>query len=711
MGFLNRRPRLPGRAAALWALAGLFPLSAPASPPERLNVLLITIDTLRADRLGAYGWAEAQTPNIDRLAAGGVKFANAYSHVPLTLPSHVSLLTGLLPVSHGVRDNGFRLPGTASTLAGLLKKAGYRTAAFVGAFPLDSRFGLDRDFDVYDDLYGSRNEVRDLSFIERRAGDVNDKALAWLEGHQEGPFFVWVHYFDPHAPYDPPPPFRDRFRGREYDGEIAYTDAEVGRLIDALGRWGLADRTIVVLTADHGESLGEHQEATHGIFIYDATLHVPLIFRNKRLWLKPKAVAGPVGLVDVAPTILDLLGLPPGRGMQGESLRIRISGRNDGASPPCYIESVAAMMDRQWAPLQGLRTEAWKYIQAPQPELYDLRNDPRETTNLIDRNPDEARRLSEALEKLVRSASPSPEAATKSALDGETRAKLASLGYITGRAAPSDKPRPDPKTMIAVDNLFNEALISSESGRLDEAGRLYREVLRKQPDFILAYEYAAYNFYKMERMKEAVQLLEKALALNLETPSLVARLGLYKQEAGEVEESIGILEKAVALDPSQAEALNYLGVSYFRAGKTSAAEEAFRKAIALDADYANAFNNLGNCRLAVKDLDGAGEAYEKAVMLDPRQAAAYNGLGAVSYRKGAAEEAVGRWEKSLSLRPDQPDTCYNLGRAHLRLGLKKEALRFLELFLKAAPAEKYAADIEEVKGVVERLKKELGRTG
>ena len=715
-----KKSRTPRRLPFLLSCVCLTPLILPFSghgrtvpaPGGNLNLLVITIDTLRADHLGIYEDANqplVKTPNIDRLAENGVWFRNAYSHVPLTLPSHCSLFSGTLPIFHGVRDNGYRLPSSTETLAEILKKSGYLTAAFVGAFPLDSRFGLDKGFDVYDDLYGSKNPIRDLTFVERPAEDVNRNALAWLAGHKDQTFFMWVHYFDPHAPYTPPSPFKEDYRGREYDGEIAYTDAAIGSLMEKLAQWKLMDRTLIVLTADHGEALGEHQETTHGIFIYDSTLSVPLIFFHPRLAPVQKTVSDPIGLVDIAPTILDLMGLPKGGKMQGTSFKDLLLGGRSRPQPPGYIESVAAMMDRNWAPLQGIRTAEWKYIEAPIPELYDLKNDPQETNNIIKKNPGQAQRLQQELKNLIkRYSSPVASRVLQTERDKETRDKLMSLGYISGKALSSDANRPDPKTMIALDNLFNEAIIASETGNLERAGRLYQEVIQKQPNFIIGYEYAAYNDYKMGRLDEAVNLLKKAVDSDLTTTSLISRLGLYLQEAGRAEESIQILEKAVAQDPSYTEAYNYLGVSYFKTGRAEKAVESFKKAIQLDGDYAMAMNNLGNCFLTLKEYDLAIEEYKKAVAIDAGLASAYNGWGAACYRKDLTDEALNRWDKSLQLDPRQPDTSYNLGRAHLRLGHKKEALKFFELFIQTASPQKYVTDIEEVKGVIERLKKEIG---
>ncbi len=675
---------------------------------DTLNLLVITIDTLRADHTGIYGYEKIKTPHIDRLGQKGVIFSNAFCHVPLTLPSHCSLFTGNLPLHHGVRDNGYRLPSFNLTLAEIMKDKGYKTAAFVGAFPLDSRFGLNKGFDVYDDFYGSKNIVRDLSFIERKAEEVNKNALDWITNNKNERFFVWIHYFDPHAPYEPPSPLDQDYAGREYDGEIAYTDHVIGELLDRLDRLRLWEKTLIVLTSDHGEGLGEHREKTHGIFIYDSTLRVPLIFHSPRVLPENKVVSDQVGLIDVMPTVLDLMGWDHIPDMQGKSLR---SAMLEGASLPnkaCYIESVAAMMDRNWAPLQGIRTREWKYIDAPIPELYGLLSDPKEEINILNQKPEIAKRLKEQLKGLIHSSSSSLSSdVLKGRMDEETRRKLMSLGYITGRSVGSDEERPDPKTMIELDNLFNEAIIASETGNLELADLMYKEVLQKQPNLIMAYEYASYNYYKMGKLDDALELLEKAAKMDDTNNPLLARLGLYYQEAGKLEKSIETLERVVQQDNNYAEAYNYLGVSYFKTGQVEKAIHAFKRSISLDKNYAMAMNNLGNCYLAQKEYDSAIAVYQKTISVDDRLASAFNGLGVAYYRQGLVEKALDSWEKSIELDPQQTDTLYNLGRVYLRMGQKHKALHFFELFIKTASPQEYRKDIEEVRQVIERLKKEL----
>ncbi len=708
----HRSPPIRSLLAACLLLGGLPAVFArPAgAAPEKPNLLVVTIDTLRADRVGAFGHKGARTPAMDGLARRGVLFSRAYSHVPLTLPSHCSLFTGFLPITHGVRDNGERLRSTPLTLAEIASGQGYATAAIVGAFPLDSRFGLDRGFETYDDLYGSRNRVQDMAFVERRAEEVNRKAEEWIRVHTRQPFFVWVHYFDPHAPYDPPPPFDRDFAGREYDGEIAYADECLGRLLKVLEDSGRAADTLVVLTSDHGEGLGAHEEKTHGIFIYDPTLHVPLIFAGPGPLPRGRTVEAQVGLSDVLPTVLDLMGWPAQKDLPGRSLvpmMTRSGAGGEGSGRTLYIESMAPLLGRNWAPLRGVRTSEWKYIDAPAAELYDLKSDPGENVNILDSRPEVVRRLRGEMETVIkRQAALPPDTAPGPAVDREARQKLQSLGYISSGVAPAETPRPDPKTMIGLDNLLSDAVNASETGRLEEAAAMYKDILRRQPDYIIGYDYAAYNLTKMGRGGEAIGLLEEAVGRNLATDQLLAHLGLYYQEAGRLDESIRALEKALALNPAAAEAHNDHGVSLFKSGRVEDAATAFRRSLSLDPHYAMAMNNLGNCYLALKSYPEAAEQYRSAIAVDDRLASAHNGLAAVYYRQGQAGDAVKLWEKSLEIEPGQTEALYNLGRVYLRMGRKDDALRLFELFVRTASPQQDAKDIEEVKGVIERLKKE-----
>ena len=694
-------------------VAGVLALAVEAAGPgpAKPSLLVVTIDTLRADHIGAYGYAPARTPVIDGLARRGIRFARAFSHVPLTLPSHCTLFTGLLPVSHGVRDNGQPLGPGPRTLAEIARSRGLATAAVVGAFPLDSRFGLDRGYETYNDLYGSRNRVRDMAFVERRGRDVSDAAAEWLRARGKQPFFLWVHYFDPHAPYDPPPPYDREFAGREYDGEIAYADECVGRLLKALEEAGRAGDTLVVLAADHGEGLGAHEEKTHGIFIYDTTLHVPLIMAGAGVAARGRVVEAPVGLSDVLPTITELMGWPAPDGLAGRSLTSLMNRPDEDprkAGRALYLESLNPLLSRNWAPLRGVRTSEWKYIDAPQPELYDVKSDPGEEENVFGAHPAVVRRLRGEMEALL-----GRQAAAAShqgpALDRESRQKLLSLGYIGSGAGPGGAPGPNPKSMIAWDNLLSDAVNASETGRLEEAAAIYKDILRQQPDYIVAYDYAAYNLTKMGRGGEAIRLLEKAVGRGLGTDKILAHLGLYYQEDGRLEDSIATLEKVLTLNADVAEVHNDLGVSLFKSGRLDEAAAAFQKSLALDPHYAMALNNLGNCRLALKRYGEAEADYRAAIDLDENLASSHNGLAAVLYRQGRVEEALKAWARALEIDPRQTEALYNLGRITLRLGRKEEALRYFELYVASASPQREAKDIEEVKGVIARLKKEIRR--
>src|SRR4051812_31252219 len=402
------------------------------------NILLVTIDTLRADAIGASGNATVSTPWIDRLAAGGVRFDQAHASTVVTLPSHANILSGMYPFRHGVRENaGFRFPETTETLATLLRARGYRTGAFVSAFPLDSRFGLTRGFDVYDDRF-PKSDATAFRVPERRGADTVTAALRWIDGAApaasaapgDRPWFAWVHIYEPHFPYAPPDPYASRFRERPYFGEVAAADAALGPLLQRVLDAASARPTLVILTGDHGEALGEHGEMTHGLFAYEATLHVPLIVYQPHL-LTPRAIATPVRHVDILPTILDAIGAPLPASLDGQSL-LPLAAGESAVPTVTYFESLSASINRGWAPLYGVARGSGKYFALPIPELYDLAADPAEAHDLSAARPAEMRELQTLLNGLRaedRGAVPRRERA-------ETREQLRSLGYVTGAASP-----------------------------------------------------------------------------------------------------------------------------------------------------------------------------------------------------------------------------------------------------------------------------------
>jgi arylsulfatase A-like enzyme len=441
---MGEHARGRGRATSVWAgiiaacvTVGCSRPAAPAPPLQPTassgaNLLLVTIDTLRRDRLGAYGSTAGLTPVLDGLAGGGVRFTHAYSHVPLTLPAHASILSGRVPIRHGVHTNGSAgLPAEVPTIATMLKGEGYRTGAFVGAFVLDARFGLSRGFDEYDDRY-PQGQGPTFAFSERRGADVVQAAASWIQsGPAAGPWFAWVHLFDPHAPYEAPEEYRQGTRQKAegrmpYDAEVAYADAMIGRLLDRLRAGGLLDRTLIVVTADHGESLGDHGETTHGLFAYDATLAVPLIVKGPGVG--QGVVDSTAGHADVLPTIADLLGIASPSGIDGVSLIHPANGRG-----PLYIEALDASFTRGWAPLHGAIADGWKFIDLPEPELYDLARDPGETRDLSASDPERLAQMQaqfEGFREHLRALAQAlgPEASEAELLEG-TQRLLEDLGY------------------------------------------------------------------------------------------------------------------------------------------------------------------------------------------------------------------------------------------------------------------------------------------
>ena len=502
------------------------------------NVLLITVDTLRADRLGTYGSRVARTPVVDRLASEGLLVEHAFTSVPVTLASHATLLTGRLPPQHGVRGNSFyRLAERETTLAELLKRAGYRTGAVVGAAVLDRRFGLDQGFDVYDDQTPPRTGGDFIA--ERDATAVVSRAIEWLTSRPDSaPFFLWVHLFDPHDPYRPPEPYASRFASSPYDGEVAHVDAEVGRLLGALDAQGLRGRTLTVFTSDHGESFGEHGEATHGVFLYDSTLRVPLIVAGPGVPRERRGNDEPVGLVDVMPTILARVGLPPPAGLAGHDLL----GRDVPPREFLYAETFLPRDFYNWSELRALRSARLKFVQAPALELYDIANDPDESENLAPQREAEARRLASLLPAAaLDSTADSPAADSRVTPDSDLAERLRSLGYVGGSPLASDavaasKERPNPKDRIAIVARLDEALALVAAGRLAEATDRLESILASDPTNYLALRTLADALFDQSRDEESLAAYRRAMVSH-DAPYDHYRLGLLHERRREYQQA------------------------------------------------------------------------------------------------------------------------------------------------------------------------------
>lgn len=667
--------------------------SRPARDPGA-SVLLISIDTLRADALGAYGKKDAATPWMDRLAAEGVRFAEARAHNVVTLPSHANLLSGQPPFVHGVRDNsGFRFPETIPTLATLLRDRGWRTGAFVSAFPLDSRFGLTRGFEVYDDRLGGSETHSSFLMPERRGPATIAAAVRWLAEHRGERTFCFVHLYEPHFPYAPPEPFASRFAQDRYQGEVAAADAALEPLLRPLLEAKDA-RTVVLLTSDHGEALGDHGEPSHGVFAYESTLRVPLVIFAPRI-LAPRVVAGPVRHIDVLPTLLDVLGIADGPPLPGRSLLADVTESRAPGSRT-YFESLSTSLNQGWAPLSGLVEGGLKYIDLPIPELYDLQSDPGETRNLAASRTADLDRLRVLL---VRERGPE-RGMTRVTEDPAAVERLRALGYVTGSSLAS-KTRyteaDDPKRLIDLEAREAEVLGRFQAGDLEGALALCRENIRRRPDMTLAHLHLAYLERARGRLDEAVAAARTAVSLRPGDPETLSLLATYLTEAGRADEALAVLGPATGGAPPTIEILTARGMALAARGRPAEALVVFEEARKFDASNPMVLVNIGTVQLMSRDLPRARQSMEAALALDPGLARAYNSLGVIAAQEGRPDEAVARWRRAVELDPRDYQTLFNLGTTLRSQGRVDEARPFLEAYLRRAPAALEARDLARVR--------------
>ena len=677
------------------------------------NVLLITIDTLRADALGSYG-GPASTPALDRLAGEGVRFTFAHAHAVLTLPSHTSILTGTYPYQHGVRENsGYRLAAGSQTLATILKRAGYATGAFLGAFPLHSRFGLNQGFDAYDDRFGETRAPTEFVMPERPATVVVPLARTWIAEHQDGPWFVWVHVFDPHAPYRPPPPFDTGYAGRPYYGEVAATDAALGPLLEDIR--AAARPTVVVVTGDHGEGLGDHGEDTHGVFAYESTLRVPLIIAEQgggrsggvtkpgpvrlRLDGAPHEVSAvPVRHVDILPTVLDAVGQTPPSDLPGRTL-LPAAERRAGAPPrTSYFEAMASMLNRGWAPLTGIVSGRDKLIDLPIPELYDLARDPGEQTNLAGNAPERQRVLQATLRALGATLP-----GGRRAEDAESLSRLLALGYVSGSAPAKARytEADDPKRLVDITHAIHRGVELYSSRRFDEAVDVYRQILSRRPDMAIAYEHLAFVEWERGNVQGAIDVLRQALRAGVTIPPLITQLGNYLAETGHGAEAARLLEPLAADPDADPDTLNTLGIAYARSGRGADATRVFERVLSVNPDSGIPLTNLGVLALERGDAATARARLERAVRADPRSSQAWGALGVVSQRSGDPASAIEAWKRAFELDATNFDALYNLGTTLARGGQRDTARPYLEQFVRSAPPAFYAKDIRDISAILQ----------
>ncbi|MBI1984251.1 MAG: sulfatase-like hydrolase/transferase [Acidobacteria bacterium] len=698
----------------------------PAPPPVRdLNVLFITLDTTRADHLSCYAGESvaaglsrhnggnaadpggagssrpsidgrrkvvvtgpvgrkpplqrgAKTPHLDALAARGVRFVHATAQVPLTLPSHACMFTGNYPEVHQLRDmGGFVLDPKHLTLAEMARNSGFLTAAFVGSKAVGRQWGLQNGFDVYDDLMPSRAQEEGKLpgvFPERLAGVTTDLAIGWLKRQGGQRFFLWVHYYDPHDPYDPPEPYKSAYSKDPYSGEIAYTDEQVGRLFETLDELKLRERTLVIVMGDHGEGLNDHGEQTHGIFVYDDTQRVPFLMAGPGI-PAGKAIPTQVRTIDLLPTVAEYLRLPANPAAQGVSLLPLVErgqtiiGKN---SSYAYVETLYPKTYMNWSELRGMRTDRWKFILAPHPELYDLQRDPGERENVIDRYPAEADHLQKKIWEVIGPSAQDQKLAF-APINRETRQELESLGYVsagTPREIILNMSGPDPKDRVGTLRAMQEYNRAMKEKAFARAARAMQSAVETDGANPLARLYLASAYERMRDWRRAIETYRGAVEIGGASDQILSRLGKAYLRVRDLEKGVEAMEQAGRANPT---------------------------------DLDN-FRNLGIAYLEMRRLPDAERAFKAILVQDDRYAAAYNGLGLVAIQRGDAETARNNFAKAIEANPDEVEPLLNLGLLYQKAGNKELALHYFTRFLEKAPRQEYGHLLPQVREAIEELR-------
>ncbi len=694
----NRRAGTWRRFALGLLLATTVPANGTGATPEaaagRPDVLLVTVDTLRPDALGWVSGRNA-TPVLDRLAREGFRFPAAISPVPLTLPAHASLMTGLDPRRHGVRDNGQVLSPAPALLAERLREAGYRSAAFVSGAPLGKAFGLARGFDHYDDRVGAGSGA----WLERAAASTTAAALAWMAQNASANWFLWVHYYEPHYPYEPPPELRRAGWRGGYDGEVAVVDRALGELLAGLpsrdrpGRDRPGRDRLTVFTADHGESLGEHGEGTHGFFIYDSTTLVPLVLHSPGR-VAPGLSDAPARLVDVAPTVLALLGLPPLGDTDGVSLSATLRGGTQEL-PPAYAETWQPWTSYGWAPLRSVRHEGWKLIAAPRPELYDLRSDPLETTNLVREERARAHRLAALLAEIEARPAAAPSARVT---DPETLAALAALGYVDAGPAAGTQPGPglpDPKDRVALREVLTEADDLLRRGEHAAAAAKFDEVLAVEPGNRFALSRSGEALVRGVDLRRGIARLREAVVLDPERGELRSLLGEALTRTGDYEAAIREWMELVRLVPGEPQGWSNLGATLGKAGRADDAVDAFRRAVELAPGDPDRLTRLAFAEYAAGRRADAADHLLEVERLIGRRFPHSGALGLILLELGRREEARPWLGRSRRAEGEFPAARYALAVLEAEAGHLEAARKALDEALQVRPelARQAAADV------------------
>lgn len=647
--------------------------AAPARTIQtKLNVVLISLDTTRADAVGYYGNHEVDTHAIDALAKEGTTFFRHLSHVPLTLPSHTSMLTGKMPTGHGVHDNnGYRLSDKTGTVAQYFQQSGYKTAAFVSSVVLDHRYGLDRGFNVYDDHFPASSETGEIS-NERNAEATTQKAKDWLRANSGGAFFLFVHYYDPHAPYHPPAAYLSRFRN-PYFGEISYVDDQIDQLLQSLQP--VRSRTLIVVTADHGEGLGEHNELGHGLFLYDSTLHVPLILNGPAV-PRGQRVSIQTGMCDLMPTILEMSGIKSPQGLDGRSLVPLMQGKDLTERP--VISETMYPMQISWSPLFALSGSGRKYVEAPHPELYDVTKDAAERLNLLPQEKASAQPFAEKVRKYRTVALAGRKQET---LDPDLQEQLRSLGYVSGSSgATNPDALPDPKDKIEVWKLFEQSTYLSMDGKKTEAAAMLQKAIKIDPGNAVLYDTLGRYFFDADP-SGAARMWQKALALDPRNHTYHHKLAECLKKMGDPEKALQEETLALKIEPGMSEALLGASELLMQLNRPKDALVYLEQETKLDPKNATAAYQIGVAWRTLGDMQRAEESFRNAIDLRPELPYPYYELAILKGQAGDLQSAENLLQQAVGINPDFAEAYYNLAVIYEQTGRKPEAIRAYSDFI------------------------------
>jgi arylsulfatase A-like enzyme/Flp pilus assembly protein TadD len=655
------------------------------------NVILITLDTTRADRLGCYGFTEVETPTLDMFASRGVMFKKCYSTTPLTLPAHTSIMTGTLPPFHGVRDNGgFIVPPEIKTMAELFKDKGYATSAFVAAYVLDSKWGLNQGFDTYYDNFDlSKFEKVSLGSVQRPANQVIDQVLPWLEKNKTGRFFTWIHLYDPHSPYEPPPPYDRRYAAHPYLGEIAFTDSQLARVWDFLEANGLADDSFLVVAGDHGESLGEHEETGHGFFVYQAAIHVPLIFVTPFRSLQGRSSDRVSSLADILPTVCGMTGLSaPGR-IQGESLIPAFDGRAKGTPPLAYSETYYPRFHYGWSELRSVQNDRYKLILAPVPELYDVINDPGEDKNLVYLEKQVYKTMSAEAERYIVKLDKNGYELDFAKIDEETREKLAALGYVGSFNDPSKlkgRKLANPREKIGIFNELSRAREIGMSGQAEEAIGIIKRIIASDPEITDAYFALGNIYFKERRFEEAIAAFRVSLEKKPDDSFAVINIANSYAATKRFDEAENFVLDHFKRGFSDPQLYYLLGSLCVLQKKYDKAAGYFQECLARNAESAASHSALGAIYIEKDDTAQAESHVRAALEINPELTGVHYNLAQILEKQGRDGEAEEAYKEEVRLSPGHFKSMYNLSRLYRRAGNEAMELEYLNKCVAAEPS-------------------------